>query len=182
MTRSLKSFLRNFRDDTKGLVAVEAVIMFPILFWCFLAMFTFFDAYRQVSIGQKAAYTISDMISRETDNLDATYMDNTLELFDYLTNSTTNTALRVSVIYYDDTAAQYYLGWSEGRGGQTALTDAIIQAWDDVLPVLPESEALILVETWSGYVAPFNIGLDDQDLETFIFASPRFASQLGWTS
>lgn len=176
--RALLSRLKAFNDETKGTVSVEAVIMFPLLLWAFLAMFTFFDGYRQVSIGQKAAFTIADMISRETDALNDIYIDNALEMFEYLTTSTGQSELRVSIIYYDDTANEYYLGWSEARGGRTALTDAVLQSWGAVLPVLPESEALILVETWKAYVAPFNVGLVDRALETFIFASPRFASQL----
>ncbi|MDQ7069966.1 MAG: hypothetical protein Q9M48_04360 [Rhodobacterales bacterium] len=176
------SSLRAFRDETRGSVSVEAAIMFPLLMWGFVAMFSYYDAYRQVSVGQKAAFTIADMVSRETDNLDATYINNAVDLFDYLTTASTGSSMRISVIYYDNAAADYYIGWSEARGTVTALTDAIIQAWVDVLPVLPESEALILVETWSGYSAPFNIGLNDTDLENFIFTSPRFASQLGFNS
>lgn len=170
--------LRAFHDDDKGVVTVETALMFPLLFWAFLSMFSFFDAYRQLSIGQKAAFTISDMISRETDAIDDTYVDNALDLFNYLTSARNPVSLRISVIYYDNSDAEYYIGWSEGRGGKGALTDATIQSWNSVLPVLPESEALILVETWSSYRAPFNVGLDDTDMENFIFTSPRFASQL----
>ncbi len=174
--------LRNFREETRGSVSVEAAIMFPLLMWGFVAMFSYYDAYRQVSVGQKAAFTIADMISRETDNLDDTYVNNALDLFDYLTTASAASSMRISVIYYDNADADYYIGWSEARGSVTALTDAVIQAWVDVLPVLPESEALILVETWSDYTAPFNIGLNNTDLENFIFTSPRFASQLGFNS
>lgn len=182
LSRRFSAQLRAFRDETKGTVSVEAAIMFPLLLWGFVAMFTFYDAYRQVSIGQKAAFTISDMISRETNSLDDTYIDNALDLFDYLTSATVESSMRISVIYYNNADADYYIGWSKARGTPVPLTDAVIQAWVDVLPVLPESEALILVETWSDYSAPFNVGLDDTDLENFIFTSPRFASQLGYSS
>ena len=63
--------LKNFRHDTRGVVSVEMVLILPLLFWSFAAVATFFDAYRTRSLAEKAAFTISDMLSRETNAVTA---------------------------------------------------------------------------------------------------------------
>ena len=46
------------------------------------------------------------------------------------------------------------------------------------LPVVPNNERLILVETWADYNPPFNVGINRQYLYNFVFTRPRFAPQV----
>jgi hypothetical protein len=55
-----------FRDETRGSIPIEALLAFTFLAWWYVASFQFFDALRQKSINLKAAYTLGDLISRET--------------------------------------------------------------------------------------------------------------------
>ncbi|UYV38639.1 hypothetical protein N4R57_06200 [Rhodobacteraceae bacterium D3-12] len=44
--------------------------------------------------------------------------------------------------------------------------------------MMVDEERIILVETWTDYNAPFNVGLNGQTISTFVFTRPRFAPQL----
>ena len=175
--------LRNFRDDNRGTVAIEAVIALPILFWAFLSSFVFFDAYRQSSINLKAAYMVGDMLSRETNAIDPDYLDGMKSLFDYLTKASTESRLRVTVVQWDEEDQTYSRDWSKAKGaGISELSNADLRSMHTQLPVMSDNERLILVETWAHYTPPFKIGLAERDMYNFVFTSPRFAPLLRWTN
>lgn len=174
--RRLKQF---FAEDEQGTVAVEAAVIFPFLMWAFLAMFVFFDGYRQTSINHKAAYTVADMLSRETEDVTPAYVQNVKQLFDVLAENPDNTRIRLSVVRWQSNQNRFLVEWSETAGnGSAPLTNSDIQNWNDKLPSVPNQERVVLVESWSTYSAPFNIGMDDVDINTFIFTRLRFAPQL----
>lgn len=176
--RILAARLKVFAEDRRGSVTVEAVIMLPLLFWAYCALFSFFDAYRQTSINQKAAYTISDALSRETAPIDDEYLDAMRDMLQFLTRSGSERRLRVSVIRYDANTTTHTVEWSQTRGTVSALSGGDLGTMAHNLPVMVDEERLILVETWTDYVAPFNIGLNDTTIPTFVFTRPRFAPQL----
>jgi hypothetical protein len=174
MARGLRRFVRNAR----GTITIEAVVMFPVLFFTMLSMLVIFDAYRQTSMNVKAAFTISDMISREITPINGAYMDGFISLFQELARSDSPPRLRVTVVYYDLGANRLYLEWSHQRGGVPVLTDADIPALTPRVPFLWDGERLIIVETWSNYKPPFNVGIEQQDLYNFVFTRLRFVPQL----
>jgi hypothetical protein len=183
MLNALISRLKSFRDDTRGTVAVEAAVIFPFIMWTFLAMFVFFDGYRQTAINHKAANTIADMMSRESDSITNTYIDNTRELFNILADTPSNLRLRISVIKWTKRHQNYRVVWSKTRGESVSpLTHDDVGNWDNKLPVVPNQERIILVETWSTYNAPFNIGMDPVEINTFVFTRLRFSPQLRFCS
>ena len=97
--RLLQLRLHRFWRDEEGNIAVEAILILPLLFWAYLSMFAIFDAYRQHAVNQKAAYTIGDIVSRQTTPLDPAFLTGTREVLNYLTNSTNSeTTIRVSSI------------------------------------------------------------------------------------
>lgn len=171
-----------FREDTRGSITVEFVIMIPIIFWAFMALYVFFDGYRQSSINLKAAYTISDVLSRETGYVDDDYIDAMQSLFQFLTLDGSETGLRISVLRWDADDEKHYVDWSTERDwpSATVWTDANIDTIEDQLPVMSDGERLILVETHNTYEPIFNVGLGTQDLENFVFTSPRFVEQVVW--
>lgn len=178
LIRRVQTRLHDFVREGRGSLTVEAVVMFPMLFWAMLSMLVFFDAYRQNSLNVKAAFTIGDMISREVDPIDAAYLDGAVNLFDELARTATPPRMRVTVIYYNAAQNKYYRDWSHQRGGVPVLTNADLVTMQNKLPVVPNNERLILVETWSDYSPPFNVGIDRQDLYNFVFTRPRFAPQV----
>ena len=182
MTNIMK-FLRNFKKDTEGVVAVEAVIFLPMLFWMLAAVVIFFDAYRTKSVTEKAAFTISDMLSRETNSINATYVTNTRSLFDAMTKSSSDSSMRISVIVWNESSDAYELEWSEIRGeGYVALDTEYLTELETKLPVMADQDTLILVETQTDYIPALSVGLGDMTFETFVFTRPRYAPRLDFAS
>ncbi|MGJ8615456.1 MAG: TadE/TadG family type IV pilus assembly protein [Sulfitobacter sp.] len=178
---TLRSVLRcDFLRREDGSIAIEAVIVMPLLFWTYLSMFSIFDAFRMYSINQKAAYTIGDAISRETVPIDGAYLEGAQDLFEYLSRSQDQTSIRVSSIYYDAGQDEYRRDWSQKRGSVAELTNADVKNWHEKLPVLPDNERLVLVETWADYDPPFNTGLEEREIRNFVFTRPRYAPRVCW--
>lgn len=175
-----RRFLIHFMKDGAGSVAVEAVLILPFLLWAFLATFVYFDAFRQSSINLRAAYTIGDMLSRETAAVDSSYVTSLQSLFSFLSKGDSDPAVRVSVAMWDAEDNAYKLDWSAARGGRPSLTEESVNAMRDRLPNLPDNERVIVVETWSTYKPLFNVGLKQDELYNMVFTSPRFAPQLVW--
>jgi len=178
----LKSFLcANFTRREDGTVAIETVIILPMMFWAFLSMFSIFDAFRQYSINQKAAYTIGDMISRETLPINNAYLDGAQDLFDYLTRSREGSAIRVSSLKWDNDNRIFMRDWSKARGWVSPLSNSNVSGWIDRLPIMRHNERIVVVETWSKYDPPFNTGLEDREIRNFTFTRPRYAPSVLWT-
>lgn len=176
----IKNILRQFRDDTRGTIAVESIIMLPVLFWSVMAMYAFSDAYRQASLNVKASYTIGDLLSRETNYITEGYLSTTHDLFDLMTNSRSASKLRVTVVKWNESKKIYQRDWSKTKGGVPELSNNDVKNLASKLPQMPNNERVIVVETWARYYPPFEIGVDEQDLYNFVFTRPRFAPQLVW--
>lgn len=177
----IRTFLRGFRDDDQGSIAVETILILPVLFWAYLSMFAIFDAYRQHSINQKAAFTLGDIISRETTPLDNAYLTGAREMLSYLTaNPLDDVAIRVTSVKYDATNDIYKRDWSEEKGWMPALSNNDVKALKDNLPVMPHNERVMVVETFVKYNPPFNTGLQEREIHNFVFTRPRYAPRVLW--
>lgn len=181
MLKRLQSRLRRFRRDEEGSVLAEVVIMFPTLFAATIAIFVFFDAFRNQSINLKANYTIADSLSREDGYITNTYMINMWRLHRFLTNSRALTELRVSVIRYDADDDEHRVVWSRVRGGSgiynnKPLSQIGLSASD--IPEMPDADTLIVVQTSVDYEPNFSIGLGAFTFENTTFTRPRWAPNL----
>ncbi|MBV7396310.1 TadE/TadG family type IV pilus assembly protein [Mameliella sediminis] len=173
------SFLKGFARDTRGFVNVEAVIVFPALLFLFGVGWTYFDAFRQQAVNQKANYVISDMISRETEPLNPNYITNARRLLRTLTKTSMQESdIRITVVKYDSDLGGWQLKWSEARGDYPELNAADLAAYADRLPSGTEGEELVMVETWDAFDPVFNVGLSAFDIRTYSFTRPRYAPQL----
>ncbi|MEL6450040.1 MAG: TadE/TadG family type IV pilus assembly protein [Pseudomonadota bacterium] len=177
----LRTYLSRFRSDEGGSIAVETVIILPILFWAYLSMFAIFDAYRQHAVNQKAAYTIGDIVSRETTPLDSAYLTGVREMLAYLTaNKTGDVSVRITSVRYDANKKQYRRDWSKEKGWNSPLTNNQVKALKDDLPILPHNERVMVVETFVKYDPPFETGLMDREIHNFVFTRPRYAPRVLW--
>ena len=79
--------IRKFTRDEGGTATTEAVLVFPMLIWALMAMAIYFDAFRVRSVNLKAAYTISDMISRENPFVGPNYISGLNTVYDFLADS-----------------------------------------------------------------------------------------------
>lgn len=170
-----------FVRDEKGSASIETIIMVPLIFFVVISMFTLFDAFRQYSMHQKAAYTLSDMISRETLPIDGDYMDGAHALFNTLTRDPQDSTVRVSVVRYDQVNNIIKLDWSKTRGYSSELSNQSVRDWTTKLPAMVHNERMIIVETFATYDPPFRTGLEQREITNFIFTRPRYAPQVLWT-
>lgn len=183
MLNQIKTRLAEFKKDEEGSMAIELLIVTPILVWVLLATFVYFDVFRVEATANKAAITISEMLSREEVPITDEYVDTALAVLETLTYEEDNPDLRVTVYHFDDDDSAYKVIWSENRGFGPELTDAALLVLEGKgrLPRLNGSDHAILVESRVEYDAPFSLGFGDFDaldlqdvtFESFIVIRPR---------
>ncbi|WP_434288045.1 TadE/TadG family type IV pilus assembly protein [Celeribacter sp. SCSIO 80788] len=177
---AMRRLLRRFSRDDGGSVAIEALIVAPALIFSLMAFYTFFAAFEAKARANKANYTISDYISRQTDTIDDTFMGGLADLYRFLNNDG-EIDMRVSAVQFvidDDENESYELVWSYATGDYVKLTDITLTEVEERLPLMADGEEVIVVETQRGWVAPFNAILTELDFEDIVTTKPRFASQV----
>lgn len=170
-------FLRNLRDE-RGSFSVEAILMFPLLVWAFMAMYVFYEGLRESNINLKATYTIGDLLSRETDVIDMDYLDGMNGVYAWLSRSAMPVSMRVSVVRYDGTNDDHVMIWSRGVGQPDLTQDDVDSRVSNHIPILAHADTVIVVETWTTYDPVMDIGLTDTDIYNLVVTAPRFSKQL----
>jgi len=175
--------LRAFWNDTRGNIGVETIIWVPLTLTVLASTFSLHDAFRYKSLNTKAAYTISDAISRETDPINNDYLDGMVEVLEYLTRSEGPYSLRVTLVRYNANKNKYVREWSKTRGAFTALRTRDLAQMTEQLPTMLHNERVIVVETETEYVPPLSVpGLNEEGLfYTYGFTRPRFAPKIVWS-
>ena len=187
--RNLKLKYRLFRDNEDGSQSVEAVLIFPILFWAYAGMFVFWDIYKANNVTTRAAYTISDLLSRELDSISTSDVNGMNDIFNHIVNASNvdlsvPTDIIVSIVkkkLNDDGVTTYFaLEGSRATSGQTAHSD--IAAIESRIPEMAVGDKTIVVETFALYDPIFNLALDSRYLTSIVATPPRFAANLSFTN
>ena len=205
LPRRLRPALARFLRDERATMSVEIVLMLPLLMLWLAASFVFFDVFRVNMVNEKAAYTIADMISRQS-TVDNDFIEGTNNVFDFLINRRGTTWLRVTSVKYraadPDTGVpeSYEVQWSFAtRGRQSFGTEAFTDlSLEDRIPIMGDNETVIVTETFTTYRPPFNpFRIAPWDLEedetaavfsdtfgfnTFLVTRPRFVTEIANTS
>lgn len=167
MMKAFRIRLRDFGSDTTGSMAVETVLIFPLLLWFYLSTFTFFDGYRAQSTNIKAAYTIADAMSREQ-NIDAAYLNTMSNLLNYMNGSSHATRLRVTVATRNKNNGKLMVQWSCAYGGIgnsfRPHNHTRLRELEDQIPPSPRPNELIVVETFIDHNPPFSAQLFDNEV------------------
>lgn len=172
--------IQAFARDERGTATVEAVIVLPMLVWTMVAMSVYFDGFRARGTNLKAAYTISDMASRENPFVGPNFMAGLNTVFDFLAASPHPTWIRVTLIQFDtedplnDADGRYILKWSHGTHGQQDLTSATLDQVKNQIPIMADGDSMVLVETHMKYEPFANIGFEPFAMTNFIATRPRF--------
>jgi len=192
--RSAHGAVSRFARDEGASMSVEAALIAPLLFWGFLATYTYFDVFRVRNVSLKSNYAISDLLSREQQEVNADYIDGVAHLFRYLTHSDSSAWIRVSVVYCEDGCAvsggentgprTLAADWSHASDGISTFSDQDINDnFDEIIPLMAAEERVIIVETSMPYDTPFApelTGIGDRTFNDIVITRPRFSSKLCW--
>lgn len=184
MTRvSLRDALRRFRDDTRGFMTVEAVIVLPLLIWVFLAMFVYWDAFRSQNTHIKASYTVADMLSREQTGVNANLINGLHGIFRFVSNTQEQTWIRVTHIQYTQATDTYTVVWPFTTNASAApnLNNGTIDELRPQIPVMSDADTALIVETWRNFTPAFQVGLDRRTFYQITVTRPRFVSPMPFT-
>ncbi|NNL36328.1 MAG: pilus assembly protein [Silicimonas sp.] len=176
------TFGKCFRRTEDGSLSIETVLALPMLVWAITATFVFWDAFKTLNVSQKATYTVADMLSRETQEIDGNYLTAMHELFDYLASTPGDNALRVTVVRMvedpNTNVKTRELVWSQGVGGIAGYTDLTVL--DPRLPDMSDGDQLIVVESEQEWTPAFTVGLASYRFREVAISRPRFAPKLVW--
>jgi hypothetical protein len=187
---NLKSFIKRhlgnatarFLQKEDGVVSIEAIMVFPLLFWSVWTTYTYFDGYRQGASNLKAAYAVADILSREKNTVTDQYITSMYDLQKYMIEEGNGLALRISFVRWDtgdegtDSDDRHFVEWSCTRGeGLVRWSNETVNQVSDRIPIMADNATMILVETRHHYVRPFKLGFGSNDffIDKFIFTQPR---------
>lgn len=173
---------RGLLRSEEGSVSVEAILMLPLIIWCFLGTYVFYDAYRAQFVNTKAGYTIGDIISRETAYITPEYMDSLYDLQRFLVDRQDPIRLRLTVISYDEADDALAVRWSQNRGGGGTLQTSDLPGMRHLIPDMANGAIAVVVQTSMQYEAVYSAGIDLMDFDDVIVTRPRFAGQLCWNT
>ena len=185
MTR-LRQSLRAFSRDDRGTLLVEFLFLLPMMIWAFIALVVYWDVFRTINVSQKAAYSIADLMSRQV-IVKQVFLDGMDDILTFLTPGASASRLRITSLRFDAGATsattddQYVLVFSHSSSSSIPkYTQATIQPLKTMIPVLDNTESVVIVETWVDYAPDFDIGvlnmapgLDGQTFTQFIVTKPR---------
>ncbi len=135
----MRAPLSRFLKNESGAVMVEAVIVLPLMIWAYLALFVYWDAYRSINTSQKAAYTISDMLSREMITLPANYVTGMRDLMSYLVDDDQTVKIRVTSVTWSEINNRFEVDWSRSPDNAfPQLTTSSIQSLAPRIPALAD--------------------------------------------
>lgn len=193
--KSLACHIRRFRDQEDGLVLTEFLILLPLLVWTFVALFVYWDAFRTINQAQKAAYSVSDLISRQSE-VDSTFVSGMQTVTEYLLNDSPNVKLRITSVKYKESDNKLYVLFSRSPGNKMpALTNTTVNtsAFRARIPIMANQDSVVIVETEvdyhpgkynhtrdgaNGVRYSFDVGIPDSTFRNFVVTRPRYYLQV----
>lgn len=167
--------LRAFARDEGGSIVAEAVIVLPLFLWAYIALFVYWDAFRSMNTVQKAAFTVSDMISREQIGITSDYIDGMRDVAEYLIDENQDIRMRVTSATWSDDNDRFEVHWSASPGNtMTPQTTASLQDYISQIPTMSAGDFVIILEMEVDYTPGFNTYMSDQVFRQFIVTRPRF--------
>ena len=173
---ALKTILSRFIKDEDASITVEFVIVTPVMVLWWIGSMVFFDAFEARSGAARSAYTIADLISRQTDTTND-YIDSLLVLQNRMRPREPIGSVRVSELYRDASGTLSVV-WSYATSGQA---DALLLA--DVplvtLPIVNNESYVMLIDTTIPYIPLSDIiGIPAQTWVNRIYINPRFTDRI----
>lgn len=186
MTRPIsriRHLIGNFAGKENGNLSLESALIIPMLVWSVTLTYTYFDGFVESTANLKAAYTVSDLISRESENeITDTYAESMYSIYNRMVRDNSTLKMRLSVIQYfaEDvdagTEERYNVEWSTACGFDGTWTNDNLDPLIEKLPAMANADSMIIVETTKPYVPILDTDWLDRDhtFSNFIFTRPRF--------
>lgn len=156
--RRLPARFAHFMRSEDGTVMAEFLILLPLLLWCFMALFVYWDAFRTINEGQKASYAVADLLTRQA-NVSRNFVGGMDDLIAWLlATPVSRVSVRVTSIQWDEGNNRFLLLMSESPGNKMpALTQAHINTpgFKSRIPAMADADTVIVVETDITYRPPF---------------------------
>ena len=179
----LRAGLSRFWRADSGSQSVEAVLVAPMVLFAIVFCYSYFAAFEAKSRANKAAYTISDYISRQTAAVDQDFIDGMADIYRFLNNDG-DVGLRVTTVVFttaENPDGEYKIVWSAVSGtGYTALAEGDEAVILDRLPYLAQGQQMVVIETTRNWESVFNTRLAEVSFSDFVTTTPRFAPQVVW--
>lgn len=172
LTGALRRFVRN---EEAAMVA-ETIIVLPLLLWAYIGLFVYWDAFRSLNTVQKAAYTISDMISRQQTGITTSYINGAHRVLDYLIDDDVVSTMRVTSVAFSAANNRFEVHWSRSTNNvlMPPQTTTSLQNYISQIPNMTAGDYVVIVEVTVPYHPAFNVGMADQTFREFIVTRPRF--------
>jgi len=171
--------IRRFARDEGGNLVVEAVLVLPIMLWAYAAMFVYWDAYQSINTVQKAAYTVTDLVTRQQGSVDDSFIDGMRGTMDYLIETPGAAKMRVTSFRWSEANDRYEVIWSRSPGSAlTQLTTSSIAALTAKLPTMSDGDSAVLVEANVNYTPPMRFGLEPNVINQFVVSRPRYLPKI----
>lgn len=145
--KKIKTALRGFSRNEDGLASAEMILMLPIYLFCIIGTFTFWDAYDVVNRSQKAAYSVSDLVTRKLDEVTEAEVNGMFAALQYMMGPSLPVRTRITSVFYSEPRNRYEVLWSRSSyPGTPRLTTDTLPTLQNHLPVMYDGDALIVVE------------------------------------
>lgn len=173
LSRAAHRFLR----AESGNAVIEAVLLFPILFWASFGLYVFWDGYKVSNKLQKATYTAADIVSRwQGTPLTVTDAQGIQNLMDYIIDEPDPPRLRMTRVTWVQANARFEVAWSCSMDplAMPRYTTATLQLIADKIPVTANGGTQLLIESEMDFTPLFDNGIDAMTFDEFVPVRPRF--------
>jgi len=171
----MKRWLSLWREDERGVSAVEFALLLPVLLTILLGSVTVFDLFRTAQSAEKGTFTVGDMLSRQTSISNST-LNSMLTLLNQTVSHDGTTSLRASSI--SNNAGTLVLNWSHTVGVPASSLEPIDYA---IVPQIASGDSVILTETFIPHEAMVaSFGLEEVTFSNKAVHRPRFVSRIAY--
>ena len=185
VAKYLSGTVRKFARREDGVMAIEVILTIPVFIFCTMGVYTYWDAFRSLNTSQKATYTISDMISRETRPISMAYLTGLHDLLQYMVGDELPVEMRVTSITFSGVRNQFEVVWSRSPNNEMPeLTTESLQGLAQHIPMVADGDSVTLVESNMEFTPAFEespaffMYLGEEVFQQFIITRPRFVPRI----
>lgn len=173
---AFKALFTQFVKDEDASITMEFVIVTPVMVLWWIGSMVFFDAFEARSGAARSAYTVADLISRQTDTTNA-YIDSLLVLQNRMRPREPVGSVRVSELYRNSDGDLSVI-WSYSTGGPGYVLE-LAEVPLTTMPLVENESYILLVDTTIPYIPLSDIvGIPAQTWINRIYINPRFTDQI----